>query len=319
MGCEAGAEAVETQKELFSGVIPAIVTPFDADGKVNVEVAKKLVNHHLDCGVGGFYVCGNTGEGAEMEVDERKKMAKAVVEAVAKKVPVMIHVGGCEEADACVLAAHAKEIGADATSSMPRGADLAAVASYFTAIGGAADLPFYVSWVPSTISDTHADDFLNAMKHVPHMAGIKYTDKNFFKFQQIMARAMPLLGRTLNCLTGPDEMNIAGMAMGSHGAIGSTYNLMPKLNVAMYNAFHAGRVKEATKIQEQCNEVIELLLKHCKINAGGPGTNIISGLKMAYKERGFDCGEAKKFTMTPEEIKAMTTAIKEVEKKFKVE
>jgi len=45
------------------GVIPALVTPFNSDGTVNTGLTKRLVAYHLAEGAGGFYVCGNTGEG----------------------------------------------------------------------------------------------------------------------------------------------------------------------------------------------------------------------------------------------------------------
>ncbi|HCQ04226.1 MAG TPA: N-acetylneuraminate lyase, partial [Candidatus Latescibacteria bacterium] len=70
---------------------------------------------------------------------------------------------------------------------------------------------------------------------------------------------MDLSHGTLNAITGPDEMCIAGMAMGSDGAIGTTYNIMPRLYVDMYEAFHTGRVPEAMEMQVNANRVIALL------------------------------------------------------------
>ena len=282
------------------GVIPALVTPFNADGTVNTLMTKKLVAYHLAEGANGFYVCGNTGEGAEMTVAERMQQTQAVVEAANGR-PVLVHVGGCSAADACVLAKHAKQVGAMGTSAMPpSGASVSVtdIVTYFETIGAATDLPFYVYWVPSGISDLNADEFLTAMKTVPCLAGIKYTDKNFFKFQQLMALAPKILGFPLNALTGPDEMMVAGLAMGSHGAIGSTYNVNIKLAVKTYNEFVIGNVTEAARFQARCNDIIEVLIKKSKIYEGGPGTNIIAAIKCLYAARGFDCGEARAFQLT---------------------
>lgn len=66
------------------------------------------------------------------------------------------------------------------------------------------------------------------MQDVPNFAGFKFTDKNFYKFQQLMAFGEPL---GVNGVTGPDEMMVAGFIMGSDGCIGSTYNIYPKLAI----------------------------------------------------------------------------------------
>ena len=66
---------------------------------------------------------------------------------------------------------------------------------------------------------------------------------------QLLALGPEVLGHPFNCVTGPDEMAVGGLAMGSHGAIGSTYNVQPKLNVEMHAAFRSGDVRRATELQ----------------------------------------------------------------------
>lgn len=77
-------------------------------------------------------------------------------------------------------------------------------------------------------------------------------------------------------------MNVAAMAMGSGGAIGSTYNIMPKMFVNMRNAFENGDTALAMQIQEQCNEVIQICMDVYDFKVSG--FNIISAL-MAYLRR----------------------------------
>jgi len=303
---------------LLKGIIPALVTPFAEDGSVNVEVTRRLVDFHLDHGATGFYVCGNTGEGAQMTVEERKIQAKAVVDA-ARGRPVLVHVGGCAVEEAIELAVHAKEINATGTSAMPCAdaplTEIKDIAAYFEAIGGAAELPFYVYWVPGGLSSIGAAEFLQAMEHVPNIAGIKYTDKDFFKFEQIMTLAAKVLGKPLNCLTGPDEMMVAGLAMGSHGAIGSTYNLNIKMVVECYDAFQKGDTKAAQALQAQANEIIAILIE--KTRCHKVGTNIIAGIKAVYKARGFDCGEARAFQLTGAEQADLNNTIESLRYEFK--
>mgnify|MGYP000002781782 CR=1 FL=1 len=59
--------------ESFKGVYPASLTPFKRNGSINYEMIPEMVEFHLKNGVTGFYVCGNTGEGLVLSVEERKR------------------------------------------------------------------------------------------------------------------------------------------------------------------------------------------------------------------------------------------------------
>ena len=297
---------------LLSGVVPALVTPFGADGGVAVDVVSKLVEFHMEAGVNGFYVCGNTGEGFAMTSEERKQMADATVKAAAGRVPVAVHVGACPIAEAVDLAKHAADVGAAAISSVvptDKPNDLGAAVEYFTELGSASTLPFYVYWVAKDADGTVlARQYLEAVKAVPNLAGIKFTDSNFFMFQQLHSLAPAVLGRGLNAMTGPDEMALAGLVMGSHGAIGSTYNTQPKLNVMMHKAFAEGRIPEAMELQARCNHMIALFFEHCNLTQ--KGTNIVAGIKAIYRARGIEVGHARPATgsITAEQEQALIAA-----------
>mmetsp|Transcript_56853 Transcript_56853/g.176342 ORF Transcript_56853/g.176342 Transcript_56853/m.176342 type:complete len:166 (-) Transcript_56853:140-637(-) len=155
-----------------------------------------------------------------------------------------------------------------------------------------------------------APRYLEAVKGVPNLAGIKFTDSNFFLFQQLLARGEGVLGRPFNCLTGPDEMAVAGLAMGSHGAIGSTYNVQPRLNVAMHRAYAAGDVKLAQALQAKCNAMIWNLFEHCDLLTP-PATKIVAGIKAILRSRGFAVGHAREAsgTITEEQERALLASI----------
>jgi len=182
------------------------------------------------------------------------------------------------------------------------------ITKYFADVAGATDLPFYIYWVPSGVSEMNAGPFLEMIKDVPNLQGIKFTDKNFFKFQQIKALAPKILGKSLNCLTGPDEMMVAGLAMGADGAIGSTYNISMKLNKSIYEAFKKGDVQKATELQAQSNEFIEILLQKCECYTGS-GLNIIAGLKALYAMRDMDAGSARAYQLSDKARAELLAAI----------
>jgi len=270
--------------KLARGILPALCTPFDDRGQqVAVERVAPLVRALLDAGAADFFACGGTGEGRSMTVPERKQMAEAAVSAVSGAVPVILQVGATSTESAVELARHAAGLGLDAVASVApvdRPGDLQAAVSHYAAIGAAADRPFYVYWLAPTADKTiTAEQYLEAMQAVPNFAGVKFTDTNFYFFQQLI----DLAGGRLNMISGPDEMCLAAMVMGSDAAIGATYNIMPRLFVQMRQDFEAGNVRPAMEAQRRANKVISLLFK----------VGVLSGIKAILGWRGLPVGPVR--------------------------
>lgn len=289
--------------KLFHGVIPALITPFlPGDGGINVPAVKPMVDYFIECGVNGFYVCGNTGEGFTQTLDERKTMLEATVAAVGGRVPILVHVGAVSTEDACILAEHAKKVGANATSSvvpteLPDTLDeaLDATAKHFKAIGKASGgLPFYIYWYfgTSAVKGVTAEQYLDHMKDVPNLAGLKYTSKDFYLMARISA-----LRPDLNILSGCDEMNLSAKVIGAHGAIGSTYHVHPKTYVRMQKAFDAGDLAKAKELQYFANANISKLIDVC--DCASRGTNIVAGIKAILRHKGFTVGYPRAQAATP--------------------
>ncbi|NKB69427.1 MAG: hypothetical protein GKR89_20340 [Candidatus Latescibacteria bacterium] len=270
--------------KLARGILPALCTPFDDNGTdVAEERVAPLVRHLLDAGANGFFACGGTGEGAAMNPDERRRMATATAAEIAGEVPLILQVGATSTDNAVELARHATTLQVDAVASVaPIDApnDLDAAVAHYSAIGAATDLPFYVYWLSRTADQSvTAEQYLDAMAKVPNFAGFKFTDTNFYLFQ----RLVDVSGGQLNAISGPDEMCLAGLVMGADGAIGSTYNIMPRLYLELYGHFQAGRIRQAMALQGQANRVISLLMQ----------VGVLSGIKAMLDWRGLPVGPAR--------------------------
>ena len=87
--------------------------------------------------------------------------------------------------------------------------------------------------------------------------GIKHTTSDMYALQQFKTmKADPIV------YNGFDEMFLGGLAMGADGGIGSTYNFMAEKFIAIYNAFKKGDIKEAQRVQNEANEIINVLIKY---------------------------------------------------------
>ena len=264
----------------ITGVLPALLTPFDRDGGVDLKAALKIVRRGMDAGCSGFFVCGSTGEGLLMSSDERKRVAEAVVKEVAGAARVIVHVGTASTDQAADLARHAGKVGADAVGSIPPfyySFGIQEIVGHYRTIGEASDLPLYVYYIPrATGVSLGATDFVEGLSTIPTLRGLKFTDYNFYLMRQIQEA---FEGR-LNVLSGPDELFVAARMMGADGAIGTTYNLMPHVFVAADRSMQSGDIPAAQDLQFKANRVIALLLRY----------GVIPAMKAAMGFVGIDCG-----------------------------
>ena len=270
-----------TQK-LATGIWPALCTAFTDDGgEIHPDRQRALVDVLVKAGTQGFFVCGGTGEGKAMSVPERMNVAEVVADEVAGRVPIILQVGACPTEDAVELAQHAAHVqGVDAVASVaPVDApnDLDAAVAHYRAIGEATELPFYVYWLQGEADKrATADTFLDAMGAVPHFAGVKFTDTNLYLFGQLVDRS----GGRLNAISGPDEMCLPAMCMGADAAIGTTYNIMPRIYLEMRRAFDAGDLATARRCQLHANRVIRILIE----------VGVLAGVKTMLGWRGTPVG-----------------------------
>jgi N-acetylneuraminate lyase len=270
----------------LTGITPAFLTPFDKDGEINYPMVREMVEFHIANGVAAEYVGGSTGEGFLLTEEERCKLAETAIDQVKGRIPVIIQVGSLTTAEASRLAAHAQAAGADAISSVPPfyfrvGFD--GVKEHYAAITAACDLPMYIYNIPGATGVNVTPELCaEIVVQSPRVVGMKFTSYNFFEMRQLID--LDINGKKLNIVSGPDEMMVAAMAMGAHGAIGSTYNVLPKLFVDAYDAFNAGDVDRASELQGMGNRAIEAFLSFQSISA----------LKEMMTLIGFDCGSGRR-------------------------
>ena len=99
---------------MFEGLMPAMVTPFDKRGELDLTATEAVVERFIEAGVSGISPLGSTGEASHLTADERKRFAEEVVRIVAGRVPLVIGVGATGTRETVELARHAQEAGADA-------------------------------------------------------------------------------------------------------------------------------------------------------------------------------------------------------------
>ena len=260
----------------FNGAWPALVTPSTEEGNVNIPVLKDLVEYFVGKHVGGFYLCGTTGEGIYMSVAERKLVAETALKQIQGRVPAIVHVGCVSVPDAVELARHAQEAGADGVSSIlpPPYSNPKSLYDYFAAIGAAVpDLPLlpYIFGGPFD-----AVSFMAELTQIPNVAGTKYTGPNMYELRKIIK----LRSDNWTVFSGMDEQCLFAAMFGSSGNIGSTLNFMPGVYREIHKCYKDGDLAKGLELQIRANEVTNIVASF-----GYPGA-----LKKVMGILGFECG-----------------------------
>ena len=143
---------------------------------------------------------------------------------------------------------------------------------------GAKELPFYYYHIP-TLTGSKIDmvDFMHrGTKRIPNLVGLKYTDATLHEFQQ----CLELDNSRFDVVWGFDEMLLGALATGATAAIGSTYNIAPKLYRNIIEAFQSGDLNQARRLQSQSVNMIRVIGKY----------PFHPAMKSVLKMKGFDLG-----------------------------
>ena len=218
-------------------------------------------------GIGGLYVCGGTGEGVLLSPAKRRTMAQAAIAAVAGRVPVMVHIGAIDTATGVDLTRHANELGADAVSAVPPfyyQYTFAAIAAHYRALASASRAPLYIYHIPGATGTSVTPAQLLELCAIDGISGFKYTAHDLFFLSRVMAVRDP---GQVNVLSGPDELFLPCLSLGADGAIGTTYNFMPRLYIDIRRSALAGDLETARKLQFRANAIIDVLIPYGVIPA----------------------------------------------------
>jgi N-acetylneuraminate lyase len=216
---------MQSEPTVFEGILPAVVTPFDAEMRFAPAALEALLERLFATGIHGVYVCGQTGEGGRQPVAQRKLVAETAVRSTPRGRAVVVHVGGGSLADAIELARHAARAQAHAVSSLPPAGqdDPRAILEYYRALAAASDLPLLVYYFPDISPAIRSRELVFDLVALPNVIGLKFTDFNLYLLAQLRRQGVIVFN-------GRDEVLLAGLLMCASGGIGSFYNLVPELS-----------------------------------------------------------------------------------------
>ena len=291
----------------IKGMVVAPFTAFKPDGSVDLEKVPLQKKFYKDNGVAGVFVCGTTGEGSSLTLEERRMLFREWSRYREEDFSVIAFLGGTSVKECRELALYARECGLDAVAvTAPyyqKAANVADLSAFCREVASAVpDMPFYFYHIPClTNVNVPMYDLLRLMdKEIPNLAGIKYTFENMMDYQL----CLNFRERKYDIMWGRDEMLLPALSLGAQAYVGSTYGYNAPVYNEIIRLFNEGRIPEAADLQLKANRIITLLSKY----GNGAG-------KAFMKAAGLDLGPCRLplHTLSDGEFAAFKEDLKEVE------
>lgn len=229
------------------GSIVALVTPMHADGSVDHDALRRLIDWHIAEGTDCVCVVGTTGESPTLTVEEHWEVIRVAVEHARGRVPIMAGTGANSTAEAIEHSKYAKQVGADcALSVVPyyNKPSQEGLYLHFKAIAESTDLPMLLYNVPGrTVADLLPETVLR-LAELPGIVGIKEATGDITRAAQLIKHAP----RGFSIYSGDDPTAIALMLLGGQGTVSVTANVAPRAMHDLCIAAIEGRAREATQI-----------------------------------------------------------------------
>ncbi|HLN62565.1 MAG TPA: dihydrodipicolinate synthase family protein [Symbiobacteriaceae bacterium] len=266
------------------GVIPAVLTPFTAEGRVDEQALRTYIDFLIGAGVHGLFPLGTNGAGPLLSIADRQLVAAAVVSQAAKRVPVVIHTGAISTEETVALTRHAHEIGADAAAVVapwyfPH--DDKALEAHFSAVAEAVPgLDLYLYNIPGNAKNDLKPALVKRLaERYSNIRGVKDSSKDLGRLQDYISA----LGSDRAVVVGTDALVVPALLMGATGVVSAIGNCLPKVMVDLYEAFRQGDTARAVQLQYRANQVRDALKT-------GP---YITGYMEALRLQGLDLGHVK--------------------------
>ncbi len=229
----------------FGRVLVAMVSPFRADGPLDLDAAQRLATRLVDNGCDGLVVNGTTGESPTTTDAEKAELVRAVVDAVGDRATVIAGAGTYDTAHSVHLARSAEKAGAHGLLlvtpyySRPPQAGLVA---HFTTVADAVGLPVMLYDIPPrSVVPIEVDTLCRLAEH-PRIVAVKDAKGDLLAGSQVMAAT----GLAYYC--GDDALNLPWLSVGAVGFVSVIGHVVPDRLRRMVDAFEAGDVEAARTV-----------------------------------------------------------------------
>jgi 4-hydroxy-tetrahydrodipicolinate synthase len=268
------------------GVIPAIPTPFTADGRdVDEAALRRIARHVVDGGVHGIMTTGGTGEVPHLSREERAKVTEIVASEVAGAAPIYAGTAACATWEAIALMEDAAKAGADSAILTPPfyfGIPEDMLFRHFEDVAAAGVLPVVVYNNPLYTGNDLSPQLIASLMELPNVIGLKQSDSDLGALVESLRLATGS-GRSL--CTGIDSQFYAALTVGARGIFSTAASIVPSQMVRLFELVESGD-HDGARAQHELLQPLNRFLEY------DPG--YVSPTKEALEMMGIGCGPVRR-------------------------
>lgn len=259
----------------WKGVFPALLTPFTADDRIDLNMYEKNLAAQVEAGVHGIVIGGSLGEASTITEKEKEELVEFSVEYLNGKIPVILNIAESSTIDAIQQTANARNWGADGIMLLPPmryKTDDRETIQYFKAVANSTALPIMIYNNPVDYKIDTRPDMFDELVGCQNITALKESSRDVTNLTRMKNR----FGDRFKILCGVDTLAMEELCLGADGLVAGLVCAFPKETLAIYSMVKEGKFEEATKIYRWFMPLLELdihpkLVQYIKLAATQTG------------------------------------------------
>ncbi|VDB01285.1 4-hydroxy-tetrahydrodipicolinate synthase [Olavius algarvensis spirochete endosymbiont] len=229
---------------MISGVLTALITPFDANGKLDMNALGRIVDFQIEHGVDGLVPVGTTGESPTVSHEENMEIVEHVIRRAANRIPIIAGTGSNSTQEAIKMTKIAKSLGAYASLQVApyyNKPTQEGLYRHFTTIADSVDLPMIIYNIAGrTAVNIETPTLMRIAKH-PNTIGVKEASGDLSQMMDVIS-SKP---RDFTVFAGDDGIALPLTLLGGSGVISVASNIVPRYMCQMIGAARKGNIEKA--------------------------------------------------------------------------
>ena len=267
------------QKSIFKGIIAYPITPFNQQEQIDVPLFKRLTERMIIAGVHAIAPLGSTGVMPYLSDEEKEALTEATIQQVAGRVPVLTGVSNLTTERTIHHAKFAEKAGSDAVMILPMSywkLSDQEIFEHYEAVAAAISIPIMAYNNPATGGVDMSPSLLKKLLEIPNVTMIKESSGDLQRMHTLRKE----LGADLPFFNGSNPLALGAFTAGASGWCTAASNLIPELNIALYEAILRNDLKRAQELFSQQLDLLKFLL------AKGLPRAIKAGLELLGEDAG---------------------------------
>lgn len=259
----------------WKGIFPALLTPFDQTGELDLVVYEKNLEAQVKAGVNGIIIGGSLGEASTLREEEKRTLVEFSISYIKGEIPIILNIAEGSTDEAIRQAKNAHTWGADGLMLLPPmryKSDDRETVTFFRTVAQSTQLPVMIYNNPVDYKiDAHPALF-EQLLDCENITALKESSRDVTNLTRMINR----YGDRFKILCGVDTLAMEELCLGAHGWVAGLVCAFPAETVAIYNLIQSGNLEEARKIYRWFMPLLELdihpkLVQYIKLAATETG------------------------------------------------